>query len=192
MAHAAEQQRARQDRRVLAVVLGEHSHSPDLERYMAETDVAELRVVAPTQVDALHWYATDEKEATADADRRVRSVERDVGPQVESVTTEAGDLDPVQAVEDAMASFSPDEIVLVGDRADDALEDSLQRFGLPVRRLGLARLDRPRGRARELGRGIMSGRSAATPYVVFLGAMAFLGAVVLTVFVIWLVVTQLA
>ena len=38
----------------------------------------------------------------------------------------------------------------------------------------------------------MSGRSAATPYVVFLGAMAFLGAVVLTVFVIWLVVTQLA
>jgi hypothetical protein len=192
MAHAAEQQRARQDRRVLAVVLGEHSHSPDLERYMAETDVAELRVVAPTQVDALHWYATDEKEATADADRRVRSVERDVGPQVESVTTEAGDLDPVQAVEDAMASFSPDEIVLVGDRADDALEDSLQRFGLPVRRLGLARLDRPRGRARELGRGIMSGRSAATPYAVFLGAMAFLGAVVLTVFVIWLVVTELA
>jgi hypothetical protein len=192
MAHAAEQQRARQDRRVLAVVLGEHSHSPDLERYMAETDVAELRVVAPTQVDALHWYATDEDEATADADRRVRSVERDVGPQVESVTTEAGDLDPVQAVEDAMASFSPDEIVLVGDRADDALEDSLQRFGLPVRRLGLARLDRPRGRARELGRGIMSGRSAATPYAVFLGAMAFLGAVVLTVFVIWLVVTQLA
>jgi hypothetical protein len=192
MAHAAEQQRARQDRRVLAVVLGEHSHSPDLERYMAETDVAELRVVAPTQVDALHWYATDEDEATADADRRVRSVERDVGPQVESVTTEAGDLDPVQAVEDAMASFSPDEIVLVGDRADDALEDSLQRFGLPVRRLGLARLDRPRGRARELGRGIMSGRSAATPYAVFLGAMAFLGAVVLTVFVIWLVVTELA
>ena len=174
------------------MVLGEHSHSPDLERYMAETDVAELRVVAPTQVDALHWYATDEDEATADADRRVRSVERDVGPQVESVTTEAGDLDPVQAVEDAMASFSPDEIVLVGDRADDALEDSLQRFGLPVRRLGLARLDRPRGRARELGRGIMSGRSAATPYAVFLGAMAFLGAVVLTVFVIWLVVTELA
>jgi len=192
MAHAAEQQRARHDRRVLAVVLGEHSHSPDLERYMTETHVAELRVVAPTQVDPLHWYATDEDEAAAEADRRVRSVERDVEPQVESVATEAGDLDPVQAVEDAMASFSPDEIVLVGDRADDALEDSLQRFGLPVRRLGLARLDRPHGRARELGRGIMSGRSAATPYAVFLGAMAFLGAVVLTVFVIWLVVNWIA
>lgn len=190
MPQAADRE-ARHDRRVLAVVLGEHSHSPDLERYMAETDVAELRVVASTHVDALHWYATDEDEAAAEADRRVRSVERDVESHVESVATEAGDLDPVQAVEDAMASFSPDEIVLVGDRADDALEDSLQRFGLPVRRLGLARLDRPHGRARELGRGIMSGRSAATPYAVFLGAMAFLGAVVLIVFVIWLVVTQL-
>lgn len=103
---------------------------------MAETDVAELRVVASTQVDALHWYATDEDEAAAEADRRARSVERDVEPQVESVTAEVGDVDPVQAVEDALASFSPDEIVLVGDRADGALEGSLQRFGLPVRRLG--------------------------------------------------------
>lgn len=188
----AVQQSARADRRVLAVVLGERSHSPELERYMAETDVAEVRVVAPAQVGALHWYATDEDEAAADADRRVRSVQRDVEPQVESVTAEAGNLDPVQAVEDAMASFSPDEIVLVGERADDGLEHSLQRFGLPVRRLGLARLDRPHGRARELGRGIMSGRSAATPYAVFVGAMAFLGAVVLTVFVIWLVVTWIA
>lgn len=192
MPRAAPQQQAKHDRRVLAVVLGDRSHSPDLERYMAETDVAELRVVASTQVDALHWYATDEDEAAAEADRRARSVERDVEPQVESVTAEVGDVDPVQAVEDALASFSPDEIVLVGDRADGALEGSLQRFGLPVRRLGVARLDRPHGPARELGRGIMSGRSAATPYAVFVGAMAFLGAVVLTIFAIWLVVTWIS
>lgn len=172
-------------------MLGERSHAPDLERYLAETDVGEVRVVAPVQVDALHWYATDEDDAAADADRRVRSVEHDVDPRVESVTGEAGDLDPVQAVEDAMASFSPDEIVVVGDRADDALEGSLQQFGLPVRRLGLAQLDRPHGRARELGRSIMSGRSGATPYAVFLGAMAFLGAMVATVLLIWLVVSQL-
>jgi hypothetical protein len=148
-------------------------------------------VVAPAHVDALHWYATDEDEAFDEAGRRARSVEGDVSPLVPSATGEAGNADPVQAVEDAMSSFSPDEIVLVGDRADETLESSLRRLGVPVRRIGLAQLDRPHGRARELGRGIMSGRSGATPYVVFAGVVAFLAAVVLLGVLLWLVVAWL-
>ena len=184
-------EKAETDRRVLAVVLGERSHSVDLQRYMAEVDVAKVRMVAPAHVDALHWYATDEDEAFDEAARRAPSVEGDVTPLVPSATGEAGNADPVRAVEDALSSFSPDEIVVVGDRADEALESSLRRFGLPVRRIGLARLDRPHGRARELGRGIMSGRSGATPYAVFAGVVAFLAAVVLLGVLLWLVVAWL-
>jgi hypothetical protein len=178
----------RDDRRVLALVLGERGHSTALSRYVDDGDFAEVRVVAPAQVDFLHWYATDEDEASADAARRAESVGSDVAPLVAEAGAEAGDADPVQAVEDALASFSADEIVVVGERGDEALETSLGRFGLPVRRLGIASEDRPHGRARELGRGVMSGRSAATPYAVFVGVMLFLGAVVLIGGLIWLLV----
>jgi hypothetical protein len=179
----------RDDRRLLALVLGEHAHSAALSRYVDQGNVTEIRVVAPAQVDALHWYATDEDEATADAARRADSIRSDVAPlSSDAAAADAGDADPVQAVQDALASFPADEIVVVGERADEALESSLGRFGLPVRRLGIAREDRPHGRARELGRGIMSGRSAATPYAVFVGVMLFLGAVVLIGGLIWLLV----
>jgi hypothetical protein len=180
------------DRRVLALLLGGRSHSAALTRYMDEGDIAEVRIVAPAQVDALHWYATDEDDAVADAGRHARSVEGDVAPLVPSAVAEAGSADPVQAVEDVMASFPADEIVVVGDRADEALERSLRGFGIPVTRLGVARLDRSHGRVRELGRGVMSGRSAATPYAVFAGVMAFLLAVVLLGTLVWLVVAWLA
>lgn len=173
MAHAAEQQRARQDRRVLAVVLGEHSHSPDLERYMAETDVAELRVVAPTQVDALHWYATDEDEAHAEAEARAAVAEREIAPVAE-VEGAAGERDPVLAVEDALSDFRADRILVVGDE-DAAMDASLHRFGLPIEHLGETT---PGGGLQETGRAIMSGRSSATPYAVFGGAMLVLATVV--------------
>jgi hypothetical protein len=176
---------------VLALVLGEREHSATLSRYVDDRDVTEVRVVAPAQVDVLHWYATDEDEASADAARRAESVGSDVSPLVSEAAAEAGDADPVQAVEDALASFSADEIVVVGERGDEALESSLGRFGIPVRRIGVAGEDRPHGRARELGRGIMSGRSAATPYAVFVGVMVFLGAVVLIGGLIWLLVMWL-
>jgi hypothetical protein len=187
---ASVRQRA-DDPRVLALLLGEHAHSEALGRFVEEGDVAEMRVVAPAHVDALHWYATDEDDAVADAARRARAVEEDVSPLVGSVGAEAGSADPVQAVEDALASFPADEIVVVGDAADEALERSLERFGLPVRRIGDARRDRAHGDARELGRGVMSGRSGATPYVVFAGVVAFLLVFVLLGTLAWLLVRTL-
>ena len=48
-----------------------------------------------------------------------------------------------------------------------------------------------RWRTRQSSRRL-DGTVASSPYAVFLGAMAFLGAVVLAVFVIWLVVTWIA
>ncbi len=145
----------------------------------------------PVRVDALHWYATDEDEAIGEAGRRARSIERDLAPLAASTKGEAGNADPVQAVEDALASFSPDEIVVAGGAADHALENSLEGFGVPVTRIGLARLEGPQAGSRELARGIMSGRSGATPHAIFATVMAFMLVVVLVIALIGLLVLWL-
>lgn len=81
---------------------------------------------------------------------------------------EAGDVDPILAVEDALRSFDADEILLVGGAAEDGgLEASLRRFGIPVSRLNQSVPVRSRSQIREFARGIRSGRSKATPFVLF-------------------------
>lgn len=78
---------------------------------------------------------------------------------------EAGELDPVLAVEDALNESRADRMVVLGD-ADPALE-------------------RTDGSAtpREAGRAIMSGRSRLTPYAMIVGAALFLLAVAVVVYV---------
>ena len=81
---------------------------------------------------------------------------------------EAGDVDSVLAVEDALRSFDADEILLVGGAAEDGgLDASLRRFGIPVSRLAQPVPVRRRSHVREFARGIRSGRSQATPFVLF-------------------------
>ena len=55
---------------------------------------------------------------------------------------EAGDTDPVQAIEDALRMFPADEVLVVTHRGDDAswleqdsAEEARERFGVPVTRL---------------------------------------------------------
>ena len=77
------------------------------------------------------------------------------------------------AVQDALSEFAADRIVVLGEE-DAALDASLRRFAIPVERLSEPT---PGADGSELGRSIMSGRSGATPCVVFSGAMVALGAV---------------
>ena len=98
-----------------------------------------------------------------------------------------GERDPVLAVEDALSEFRADRILVVGDE-EAALDASLRRFELPVEHLGDAV---PGGDLHETGRAIMSGRSRATPYAVFGGAMLVLATVVallllLAALILWL------
>jgi hypothetical protein len=155
-----------------------------------EVDDVSVRVVAPASVGPLKWVMGDEDEARAEAeelaDRAANAVEAEV--PAEEVETEVGDRDPLVAVEDALAVFPADEIVVAG-RADDKTEARLRRFGLPVERLDGA--DEVGG-AEELARDVARGRSTRTPVLVFagvgaviLGAIALLSLLAFLVF--WLV-----
>ncbi len=157
-------------RNLLVVLLGD-GFEAQLRRAVAERSDESLavRVVAPTRVGPLEWLATDEDDARGEADIRALAAEWTLDDQAE-VEGEAGDVDPVLAVEDALRSFPADEIVLVGGASENgSLEASLRRFGLPVTRVGGSPPAPRHQQLREATRAIVAGRSKATPFVFFAG-----------------------
>ena len=148
-----------------------------------EEPPARVHVVAPMLVRPLDWLATDEDAAHLQAEVRAFEIEWTLAGELD-VEGEAGDVDPVQAVEDTLRDFPADEILIAGDAAGAALEEELARFGLPVGRLGIARGRRRSGVGRGL-HALAAGRSEATPFVLFVGvnsALLLLG-IVLSAFV---------
>lgn len=149
-----------------------------------------VRVVAPTLVGPIDWLATAEDEAHLQAEVRALEVEWLLRDETE-VEGDAGDPDPVQAVEDALRGFAADEILIAGDQADPDLESTLERFALPISRLGqprVARHSRPYRALRELA----AGRAGATPFVLFVGvngALLLLGLLLslLVILILWLI-----
>jgi hypothetical protein len=101
---------------------------------------AELKIVAPAaDVSPLQWLASDEDAAREEADEVAKRAAAGVG-SADVVETEVGDPDPVQAIEDALRTFSADEVIVVtppGEEANwlekDAGAEARQRFGVPVR-----------------------------------------------------------
>ena len=158
---------------VLVLVLDEHPDLAAVRGVLRGAKGTSVRLVAPTHSGGFHWYATDEDEAHAEAEGRAALAERAIAP-VSDVEASAGERDPVLAVEDALSEFQADRILVVGEE-DAAMDESLRRFGLPVEHLGETT---PGGGLQETGRAIMSGRSSATPYAVFGGAMLVLATVV--------------
>jgi hypothetical protein len=158
---------------VLVLVLDEHPDVAAVRGMLRGATGTSVRLVAPTHSGAFHWYATDEDEAHAEAETRAAAAERALAP-VSEVEGTAGERDPVLAVEDALSEFRADRILVVGEE-DAAMDASLHRFGLPVEHIGETS---PGGGLQETGRAIMSGRSRATPYAVFGGAMLVLGTIV--------------
>jgi hypothetical protein len=126
-----------------------------------------VHVVAPTRVGPLEWLATDEDEARSEAEIRALEAEWTLADQAD-VAGEAGDVDPVLAVDDALRSFPADEILIVGGASENGLlEASLRRFGLPVTRVGGSLPPPEHQQLREEARAIVGGRSKATPFVFF-------------------------
>jgi hypothetical protein len=155
--------------RNLLVVLFEDASPAELRKAIAERGDGppHVRVVAPARAGLLEWLATDEDRARAEAEVRALESEWLLADEAE-IEGDAGDVDPVLAVEDALRNFDADEILLVGGAAENGgLEASLRRFGIPVTRLDQPVSVRSRSRVREFARGIRSGRSKATPFVLF-------------------------
>jgi hypothetical protein len=103
----------------------------------------EVKVVVPTRISRLEWLTSDEDSARADAEDLAEGVADRLGAA--ATEAEAGDPDPVQAIEDALRTFEADEIVVVSRTEQDAdwlergvYEERLERFGLPVSHLVVA------------------------------------------------------
>jgi hypothetical protein len=104
---------------------------------------AEVRVVAPaSDVSPLQWLASDEDAARESAAEVAERSAREVAPEARVTEAEVGDVDPIQAIEDALREFPADELIIAtrpGDKAqwleEDAGAEALERFDLPVTRL---------------------------------------------------------
>jgi hypothetical protein len=140
------------------------------------SDNIRLRVLAPaSDIGPLQWLMGDEDDARAEAEELAAETAGALEHEapVDEVDTEVGDRDPVVAVEDALAEFPADEIVLAG-HADAKTEARLRRLGVPVERVDGGEEAGASG-SEEFARSVARGRTTMTPLVVILGV----GAVVL-------------
>ena len=84
-------------------------------------DVGKVHVVAPAvKQSRLQWLTNAEDDARAEAERTAAKVARETAEDAQRVEAEAGDSDPLLAVEDALRTFDADEIVVVLRKGDDA------------------------------------------------------------------------
>jgi GABA permease len=88
----------------------------------------------------VEWLTSDEDAARADAAQRADQAAKAIPSSNVEATT--GDVDPLQAIEDALREFHADEIVVVTRPEDDASwlesgsgEEAEERFPVPVTHL---------------------------------------------------------
>jgi hypothetical protein len=103
---------------------------------------AEVMVVAPALDSRTRFWTSDNDEAIARAQEvQQESVERLAEDDVDAVG-DTGETDPLLALQDALATFPAEEIVIFthpeGDRnwaEADLLEQAEERFSVPVRHM---------------------------------------------------------
>jgi hypothetical protein len=103
-----------------------------------EVNGAEVLVVSPaTNRSKLAFWVSDPDEAIAEADAaQEETVERLEEEGVDAVG-DTGESEPAVAIEDALATFPADRILIFSHadldyREDAGLQDAEQRFGVPV------------------------------------------------------------
>jgi hypothetical protein len=105
-----------------------------------EVNGAEVLVISPaTSQSKVAFWVSDTDEAIVEAERaQVDTVER-LEEEGLDAAGEVGESDPAQAIDDALATFAADRILLVshpeGDRdyrEDEALADAETRWPVPV------------------------------------------------------------
>jgi hypothetical protein len=112
-----------------------------------EVEGAEVLVVSPaTHQSPVAFWVSDSDEAIAEAETaQTETVERLEEEGVDAVG-DTGESEPVVAIQDALATFPADHIVVFthpeGDRdyrEDEGLADAESRFGVPVTRALIGR-----------------------------------------------------
>ncbi len=102
---------------------------------------AEVQLIAPaSKISRLDRLTNAEDDARADATARAEAAAHELPG--EQVLGHAGDVDPLQAIEDALCTFAADEIVVVTGPDEKATwleaglsEKARDRFSLPVTHL---------------------------------------------------------
>jgi hypothetical protein len=112
-----------------------------------EVEGAEVRVVSPaTNESTLAFWVSDSDEAIAEA----QTAQAETVSSLEAAGVEAsggtGESEPALALQDALATFKADRIVIFEHPADDrdaredaGLDDVEARFGIPVTRVVIER-----------------------------------------------------
>ena len=111
----------------------------DTVRDIALSHDAEVLVVAPALNTRLRHYMSDTDRANRAAEERLAGCLARLHAAGVRATGEVGDADPMLAMEDAMATFPADEII-IGTHpetrsnwlAHNIVERACARFGLPV------------------------------------------------------------
>jgi hypothetical protein len=107
---------------------------------------AEVMVVAPAlQESPFKFWMSDADTAIAHAEEVRRTTVEQLGEEGVPASGDTGESDPMQAIQDALASFAADRIVMF-TRADDAQRyredlderEIEERFGLPVDRASVS------------------------------------------------------
>lgn len=126
-------------RRVLVVTTAD-SPTADVESVVRAHagDDAEVHVVAPaSKISWLDRLTNAEDDARADAEERAEAASQ--AAPGDDVHAHVGDVDPLQAIEDALRSFPADEIVVLAAPDEQATwlevglgEKARARFSTPV------------------------------------------------------------
>jgi hypothetical protein len=125
----------------LLVVTPEPVDAPFLRETLGdEVNGAEVLVISPASSQSkVAFWVSDTDEAIVEAERaQVDTIERLEEEGVDAAG-QVGESDPAQAIDDALATFAADRILLVSHpegerdyREDEALADAETRWGVPV------------------------------------------------------------
>jgi hypothetical protein len=98
---------------------------------------AEVLVVSPAiQQSGLRFWMSDSDEAIEEAEGAAAQTAAALEGDADSVRTTTGESEPLLALQDALATFPADRIVVFRGESDDYKEEDLaeaeSRFGVPV------------------------------------------------------------
>jgi hypothetical protein len=129
-------------RKVLALV-AEPISADELRSALGDdAEQVEVKVVAPAFDSKTRFWTSDSDEAIARADAVQRQSVVRLGEGGVDAEGDTGESDPLLAVQDALATFPAEEIVIcahpAGDRnwaEDELVELASERFDVPVRQI---------------------------------------------------------
>jgi hypothetical protein len=112
-----------------------------------EVEGAEVLVVSPaTNQSTLAFWVSDSDDAIAEAERAESETVASLEQAGIKARGDTGESEPALALQDALATFKADRIVIFEHRADDrdaredaGLDDIEARFGIPVIRAMIER-----------------------------------------------------